>query len=457
MLRSHITQGFVDEALDFITRARDEGRPFYVNLWPDDVHGPLWHPAERWSGDVREQRYLAVLEGTDAQLGGLFDAVRGNPDLAESILILVCSDNGPARGQGRAGFFRGYKAQLHEGGIRSPLVAWGSGLVEEAGTVNGESVLSAMVLVPTLLELAGADPHTSAAYDGEALSDTLLGPAVLPASARPGRLLRNGRPPRSGHAPGPLEAALRVRRQPARALPPGRGSGRVPQPGGPAYGPGPGHVPGAGCLAPGHARGPGSRARLGPLAHARRNRPGRSLAGSPQASRAHECPFLARRAAPRLAVHTISRRYEALDGDDVVLGIRHLWLVRGRQQQPQFGDRAYMPEARCQRTNLMPFPFVDLKSPTGNRPSSLHSLFPSIPCRWPPKGLPVSPRQKGSGILQSHLEPIEMETESGSAGKSRCATLGVESLPRNSLPWIEPGSHRRHATPVTQPAAPEES
>ncbi len=174
MLRSHITQGFADEALDFIARARDEGRHFYVNLWPDDVHGPLWNPAERWSGDVRE-RYLAVLEATDAQLGVLFDAVRGNPELAESTLILVCSDNGPARGQGRAGPFRGYKAQLHEGGIRSPLVAWGSGLVEGAGIVNGESVFSAMDLVPTLLELAGTDPPPGAAYDGEALADTLLG------------------------------------------------------------------------------------------------------------------------------------------------------------------------------------------------------------------------------------------------------------------------------------------
>ncbi len=174
MLRRHITQGFVDEALDFIARARDEGRPFYVNLWPDDVHGPLWPPAERWNGDVRE-RYLAVLEAMDAQLGVLFDAVRGDPVLAQSTLILVCSDNGPARGQGRAGSFRGYKAQLHEGGIRSPLVAWGPGLVEGAGTVNKESVLSAMDLVPTLLELAGADPPPGAAYDGEALADTLLG------------------------------------------------------------------------------------------------------------------------------------------------------------------------------------------------------------------------------------------------------------------------------------------
>ena len=321
MLRSHITQGFADEALDFIARARDEGRHFYVNLWPDDVHGPLWNPAERWSGDVRE-RYLAVLEATDAQLGVLFDAVRGNPELAESTLILVCSDNGPARGQGRAGPFRGYKAQLHEGGIRSPLVAWGSGLVEGAGIVNGESVFSAMDLVPTP---AGAGRNGPAPRRGL----RRRGPGGHPPGPEPGlppdpAFLPGGRPtgtPSTGRttsptwpcarAPGSCSASTtaagpssttwaRIRASPA--------AWRT------GIRPGPGHVPGTGGLSPGHARGPGGdRAGLGSLAHAR--------------------PLLARRA-PRLTVHTISRRYEALDGDDVALGIRHLWLVRDRQQHP---------------------------------------------------------------------------------------------------------------------------
>ncbi|MEC7724963.1 MAG: sulfatase-like hydrolase/transferase, partial [Planctomycetota bacterium] len=38
MLRSEITGGFVDAALSFVDDAASQGKPFYVNLWPDDVH-----------------------------------------------------------------------------------------------------------------------------------------------------------------------------------------------------------------------------------------------------------------------------------------------------------------------------------------------------------------------------------------------------------------------------------
>ena len=48
MQRSEITGGFVDATLDFIKRAEADGKPFYVNVWPDDVHGPFWPPVEHW-------------------------------------------------------------------------------------------------------------------------------------------------------------------------------------------------------------------------------------------------------------------------------------------------------------------------------------------------------------------------------------------------------------------------
>ena len=39
--RSEITRGFVDEAIPFIDKAAKDGKPFYINLWPDDVHSVL--------------------------------------------------------------------------------------------------------------------------------------------------------------------------------------------------------------------------------------------------------------------------------------------------------------------------------------------------------------------------------------------------------------------------------
>lgn len=47
MLRSKITRGFIDEALLFTQSAVQNEQPFYINLWPDDVHSPFWPPVNR--------------------------------------------------------------------------------------------------------------------------------------------------------------------------------------------------------------------------------------------------------------------------------------------------------------------------------------------------------------------------------------------------------------------------
>jgi len=175
--RSKVTASFTSAALDFVRRAEAAGKPFYVNLWPDDVHSPF-HPPESRRGDgAKRTLYLGVLETMDEQLGVLFDYIRGRAALRDNTLVLVCSDNGPEQGAGRAGPFRGGKAMLYEGGVRSPLVVWGPGLVDAgaAGTVNKTSFFAAIDLVPSLLAVAGVGAPADVVFDGEALPDVLLG------------------------------------------------------------------------------------------------------------------------------------------------------------------------------------------------------------------------------------------------------------------------------------------
>jgi len=176
MQRSEITTGYVEAALRFIEKANTANKPFYINLWPDDVHDPYFPPIDKWSDNIRE-RYMTVLEEMDRQLAPLFDSVRDNAELRDNTLILICSDNGHVPERGKAGPFKGYKTHLYEGGIRSPLVVWGPGLMasEAVGTPNKTSVLAAIDLVPSLLSLAGAKPPPGPPYDGENVIDTLLG------------------------------------------------------------------------------------------------------------------------------------------------------------------------------------------------------------------------------------------------------------------------------------------
>ena len=184
MQRSRITTGFVDAAIAFIDRAGRDGKPFYVNLWPDDVHSPFWPPVDKWS-DTKRGKYLAVLQEMDRQLGKLFDHIRNTPALRDNTLVIVCSDNGPEFGAGSAGPFRGSKTRLYEGGIRSPLVVWGPGLIpaDKRGTVNDTSVFAAFDLVPSLLKITQVEPPKTVRFDGEDVSAALIGKSTASRSA----------------------------------------------------------------------------------------------------------------------------------------------------------------------------------------------------------------------------------------------------------------------------------
>ena len=176
MQRSEITGGFVDAAVSFIATARQQRRPFFINVWPDDVHSPFWPPVDQWATGKRGL-YHAVLQSMDRQLGRLFDALRADPELQQDTVVVLCSDNGPEPGAGSAGPFRGAKTQLFEGGIRSPLIVWAPGLMERSrvGTVNRKSVLAAFDLVPSLLSLAGVTADGTVTFDGEDIAETLIG------------------------------------------------------------------------------------------------------------------------------------------------------------------------------------------------------------------------------------------------------------------------------------------
>ena len=174
MQRSKITTGFIDEALKFIDSSKAKQKPFFINLWPDDVHGPWWPPLDKWGGD-RRALYNGVLDSMDEQLARLFDRVRDDPELRNNTIITVCSDNGHEPGAGTSRPFRGAKTWMYEGGIRSPLIVWAPGLIsdEKKGTTNQSSVFSAIDLNRSLYSLTGTNP--SRKLDGEDLAQTLIG------------------------------------------------------------------------------------------------------------------------------------------------------------------------------------------------------------------------------------------------------------------------------------------
>lgn len=174
--RYNVTARFVDRAIMAIENAQKENKPFYVNLWPDDVHTPNEPSPANRGGGSKHDFFNGVVKELDKELGRIFDYIRNNKELAENTLIVVASDNGPQQGVGSAGNFRGSKGTLYEGGIREPFIVWSPKRInpEVTGQVNSKNVIAGIDLPPTFLALAGAESN-QLNFDGIDVSKILLG------------------------------------------------------------------------------------------------------------------------------------------------------------------------------------------------------------------------------------------------------------------------------------------
>lgn len=186
--QNELTGIYVDRAVDFIRRAGVARRPFYIHLWPNEVHDPfepkpeLMRKYERFAANRYVQQYYAMLDNLDRQVGRLVSAIE-SVGQAQNTLFVLLSDNGPTAWPyyyrerldppGRTGGLRGRKWSLYEGGIRTPLIVRWDGHIP-AGRTDSTTVVSAVDLFPTCCSLAGLRP-SGAKLDGEDLSAAFRG------------------------------------------------------------------------------------------------------------------------------------------------------------------------------------------------------------------------------------------------------------------------------------------
>ncbi|MCP5116741.1 MAG: sulfatase-like hydrolase/transferase, partial [bacterium] len=119
----------------------------------------------------------------DASTGEIVKLLR-ELGLDQKTIVVYTSDNGPwnnhpkyrdslRENAGSAGPLRGGKASTWEGGIRVPCVVWGPGYVP-AGAVSGE-VATTMDLLPTFIDLAGAQLPADRVIDGKSIRGLMTG------------------------------------------------------------------------------------------------------------------------------------------------------------------------------------------------------------------------------------------------------------------------------------------
>jgi arylsulfatase A-like enzyme len=177
-LEQHWTDIKTREAMDMMDASHNAGDPFFINLWFDVPHTPYEPAPEPHLGKYRKRGftgnklyYCSMVSHMDACIGQL---IRHLKDLGihDNTLIVFTSDNGPSF-YGSTGYFKGGKADLHEGGIRVPFIASWPGRIP-AGKVLTGLVAAHVDILPSFCEAAGIE-YDSNQLDGISIMPWLLG------------------------------------------------------------------------------------------------------------------------------------------------------------------------------------------------------------------------------------------------------------------------------------------
>lgn len=193
------------DAIDFIMRNKD--KPFFINLWIHETHlphDPSQESLEKYKHLKEQDRiYAAVVDGADQRIGRVLDALN-ELKLRDNTLIVFASDNGPEHtgnaksirhksakldvmqgkipygkyySTGKTAGLRGGKRDTYEGGLRVPFIVRWPGHVP-AGRADTESIVTAVDLLPTFADVAGATLPEKYASDGQSILKLLQGGTV---------------------------------------------------------------------------------------------------------------------------------------------------------------------------------------------------------------------------------------------------------------------------------------
>jgi arylsulfatase A-like enzyme len=197
----YTTEVFFSEAMKWMRRQKEAGKPFFTYLATAAPHSPLFVPKtdlettrnrldskraefpklndQEWTDLLR---FLAMIENIDAEFGKLESFLK-QEGLYENTIVVFLTDNGSTMGEKyfNAGM-RGKKVTLWEGGHRVPcFIRWPMGGLPAGRDVT--ELTQVQDLLPTVLDLLGMKVPSS--FDGMSLKPLLLGES----SALPDRKL----------------------------------------------------------------------------------------------------------------------------------------------------------------------------------------------------------------------------------------------------------------------------
>ncbi len=166
----------MDEALRWIGRQADSGKPFLAAIWFPSPHNPhhatpeYARPYEKYG--KQKANYYGELAAVDHNMGRLRKALR-EMGVARNTMLWFCSDNGGSFALSTGGL-PGGKKWLTEGGTRVPgIIEWPARISRPFATTVPAGTLD---LYPTTIDVLGVEPAGEAGpLDGVSLLPLIEG------------------------------------------------------------------------------------------------------------------------------------------------------------------------------------------------------------------------------------------------------------------------------------------
>ena len=174
----HFTDANGDMAIELIEKLSAEDKPFFLNLWWLVPHVPFEPaPEPHWSatqaeGITEDQHcFRSMVQHMDAKIGVILDKL-DQLGIADNTIVLFTSDNGSAY-EGDIGALKGGKTDLHDGGLRVPMIVrWPAAI---AAGKTSKTFGHTTDLLPTFCEAAGVELPDELPLDGLSLLPHLKG------------------------------------------------------------------------------------------------------------------------------------------------------------------------------------------------------------------------------------------------------------------------------------------
>lgn len=181
-----LTEKAIEYFEERAAEAKSGKKPFFLYLPYASPHTPIV-PTDEWKGRSGLNSYADFVMQSDHCVGQLIDALE-RLELAQNTLVIFTADNGcspaanvgelVAKGHYPSANYRGYKADIWEGGHRVPFICFWPAQIKAGST--SKQTICLTDLIATCAELSGEQLPAQAGEDSVSFAPALLGREIAP-------------------------------------------------------------------------------------------------------------------------------------------------------------------------------------------------------------------------------------------------------------------------------------